>query len=120
MKIGERTMPQEQCILTGLLIIITPHGFDAKSESFVQRTRSFVGSSDLECRASRTGGHGLGNHRLQQLECEATTSPGLVDGETVDVQLIKDEPAGAVGNDLSVRPPHDIEASDVGVLEFPA
>src|SRR6476619_7314055 len=75
MKIAERAMPEQQRVLARLLIVVTPHGFDTKPEALVERARRFVRSTDLECRTARSAGHGFGDHRLQQSECEASAPP---------------------------------------------
>ena len=106
----------------GLLVVVAPDAFDAEAEAFVERARGLVRLPDLERRDSRARPpRASRNTCAQQPPRQSAPAPRRIDGQAVDVQLVEDHPARAVGDERAdPGVAHDVEARDVGVARAPS
>ena len=91
--------PEDERILHRLPVVGGPHAGKGEAEPLVEPAGRIVRPPDLQRRAGGALDGGLLQDERQQRAGDAAPAPRRVDGEVVDVQLVEDDPAGAVGDD---------------------
>src|SRR5262249_36897264 len=104
LRTGKRSIPQNERVFARLLVVVAAHGFDMEVQTLVQRTGGDVRLPDFERRAACAAGDRIAKDFAEQLARQAAAPELGLDREAVDVELVEDHPAGAIGCERAVRP----------------
>jgi hypothetical protein len=112
-------MPQNQAVFARVLIVVSPYTLNSKSQTLIQGACRRVRLPHLERGHARALGDGIAHHLVEEPACDALPPDTFIDGQAVDVQLIEDDPARTVGDQISRGRPRDIDPRHIRVLELP-
>src|ERR1043166_8359117 len=83
---GKRTIPQNECVFAGVLVVVAPDRLDVEPQALVERPRRGVRLPHFERRARRPGGDRIAKDFFEQPPRKSPSPPGEIDGQTINVE----------------------------------
>src|SRR4026209_2158088 len=87
--IEEPAVPEDQAILTRVVVVLAPDGLDAKSESLVERAGRGIRLAHLEGGRRRSAGDGVAEDMPQQSARQTAPPLRFVHRHAVEVQFVE-------------------------------